>query len=296
MPGQAPLTVIGGFLGAGKTTLINHLLRDAIGVRFAVLVNDFGELAIDKDLIISHDGQTIALANGCICCTIGNDLVATVMDLMEGDNPPEHLVIEASGVADPRPVAELGSLNPNLTRDLTLVVVDAEQICNQWKDERLKDTVERQLRAADVFVLNRTSSINNEVLDRTRTWLAMRNPAAEVISTGDGSVPLALLADMKYKEAETPGTRGLDRHEDHGSRFTTRTLDFDSATSKETFMTRMNNLPARVLRAKGFVDLEGETFEFQKVGPRTSLRKAGALRPVSVGRIVLVGIGDFQAL
>lgn len=291
MPGQAPLTVIGGFLGAGKTTLINHLLRDATGVRFAVLVNDFGELAIDKDLIVSHDGQTIALANGCICCTIGNDLVATVMDLMEGDNPPEHLVIEASGVADPRPVAELGSLNPNLTRDLTLVVIDAEQIQTQWQDERLRDTVARQIDAASLLVLNKIEDLDPGALAYLETWLDARARGVPRIKADRGGIPLAILDD------HSPGVEnsaGPSHHgHDHGSIFQTRTLTVNPNLTLDGFRERAKALPASILRAKGYVNLEGDTHLLQKVGSRVSLT---ILTPQTPGknenRIVVIGIGD----
>ena len=105
------MTVIGGFLGAGKTTLVNHLLAETGGVKFAVLVNDFGALAIDGDLVARHGGDTITLANGCICCAIGDDLLATVAGLVAGADPPDHILIEASGIADPRPIADIAVLH-----------------------------------------------------------------------------------------------------------------------------------------------------------------------------------------
>ena len=95
-----PLTVIGGFLGAGKTTLLNHLLAQDTGLRFAVVVNDFGDLAVDGDLLADHGGDTVTLANGCICCTMGDDLFLALMKLIRRDDPPEHILVEASGVAD----------------------------------------------------------------------------------------------------------------------------------------------------------------------------------------------------
>lgn len=291
MPGQAPLTVIGGFLGAGKTTLINHLLRDATGVRFAVLVNDFGDLAIDKDLIVSHDGQTIALANGCICCSIGNDFVATVMDLMEGDNPPEHLVIEASGVADPRPVAELGSLNPNLTRDLTLVVIDAEQIQAQWQDERLRDTVTRQLGAANLLVLNKVEGLHPGALADLEAWLDARARGVPRIRADRGGIPLAILDD---RSPEVEISTGPSHHDhDHGSIFQTRTLMVNPDLTLESFRERAKALPASVLRAKGYIKLEGDTHLLQKVGPRVSLTALTAqTHEKNANRIVVIGIGE----
>lgn len=295
MTSPAPLTVIGGFLGAGKTTLVNHLLLDAArsgnGVRYAVLVNDFGDLAIDESLIAKHDGQTIALANGCICCTIGDDLIETIMILMSGDKPPEHLIIEASGIADPAPIAEIGSLDPMLTRDLSVVVIDAEQIRTQWEDELLRDTVKRQLVAADLFVLNKAGGTGTVAVEEIRIWLAERNPEAGYIRADDANVPLSLLTGHRGTKQSLPS----EHPPDHAVRFTSNTLDIARTTSRAAFMDQMKGLPAGVLRAKGFVELEGEILEFQKVGPRSSLRKATVSGAAAIGKIVIIEIGNSPA-
>ena len=109
MTDAIPFTVIGGFLGAGKTTLLNRLLRGATGRRFAVMVNDFGALDIDGRLVAEHAGETIALANGCLCCTIGDSLVTTLLALLERSERFDHIVVEASGVADPGRIADLAT-------------------------------------------------------------------------------------------------------------------------------------------------------------------------------------------
>src|SRR5476649_1880617 len=123
-----PFTVIGGFLGAGKTTLLNRLLRGATGRRFAVLVNDFGALDIDGRLVAAHGGDTLALANGCLCCTIGDSLVTTLLALLERPGRFDHIVVEASGVADPGRIADIAVLEPRLVRDGVIVVADAGSV------------------------------------------------------------------------------------------------------------------------------------------------------------------------
>lgn len=302
MPRTAPLTVIGGFLGAGKTTLINHILREATSsenkVRYGVLVNDFGDLAIDEDLIAEHDGETIALANGCICCTIGNDLFETVMDLMESETPPEYLIIEASGVADPRPVAELGSLNPHLTRDLTVVVIDAEQIRSQWEDERLRDTVARQIGAANLLVVNKIEGVGADNLRQLGAWLEDRAPDVPRISADRGQIPLSILNDRSLEKTNPDDLVTPDHSHDldHGTLFQTRTLRVDSSISYELFLQKGQNLPASVLRAKGYVTLNGKTHLFQKVGPRISLSLTTDQVPDDrINRIVVIGVGDLPA-
>ena len=104
MTGRVPMSVVGGFLGAGKTTLLNRVLAGRHGVRYAVLVNDFGELNVDGDLVAEHGGDTVTFANGCVCCTMGDDLVGTIDRLLDGERPPEQILVEASGVADPSAV------------------------------------------------------------------------------------------------------------------------------------------------------------------------------------------------
>jgi len=110
MSSAMPVTIIGGYLGSGKTTLINHLLRNANGIRLAVMVNDFGNLAIDAELIEAQDGDVISLSGGCICCSYGDDLSAALLKLQTGGVPPEHIFIEASGVALPGAIGKTLSL------------------------------------------------------------------------------------------------------------------------------------------------------------------------------------------
>ncbi|MBU3751789.1 MAG: GTP-binding protein, partial [Mycobacterium sp.] len=100
-----PVTVIGGYLGSGKTTLLNQALRQSGGQRITVLVNDFGTINIDGDLIAADDGDTITLTNGCVCCMIGSDLMTALWSVRDREDPPDHVIIEASGIADPAPIA-----------------------------------------------------------------------------------------------------------------------------------------------------------------------------------------------
>ncbi|MEO7203016.1 MAG: GTP-binding protein, partial [Candidatus Tumulicola sp.] len=123
-----PVAVIGGYLGAGKTTLLNALLRNANGLRYAVLVNDFGSVNIDGEMIASSGTRAIELTNGCMCCTIGGDLILALQELVTRDAVPERIVIEASGVADPRAIARLAACHPALYVQGTVVIADAETI------------------------------------------------------------------------------------------------------------------------------------------------------------------------
>ena len=119
-----PLTVIGGYLGAGKTTLINQILRDPQGKRYLVMVNDFGAINVDASLLVSADEDTIQLSNGCVCCTMGADLFLAIGDVLDGDMRPDHIVIEASGIADPAKIANVAVAEPDLVYQGIITVVD----------------------------------------------------------------------------------------------------------------------------------------------------------------------------
>lgn len=127
-----PVTLISGYLGAGKTTLVNHVLRNTNGRKFLVMVNDFGELPIDADLIESDDGDTITLANGCICCSMNGDLAGAFIDLLNRDPLPDHLLIEASGVAEPNRIANLARAEPDLSLHGIIVLRTALTWKTSW--------------------------------------------------------------------------------------------------------------------------------------------------------------------
>ena len=162
-----PMTVVTGYLGSGKTTLINHLLADAGGRRVTVLVNDFGEISLDEMLIEKRDGDVIALANGCMCCQIGGDLYRTIDRILARRELIEHLIVETSGVADPSKIAQIAAAEPELCDNGTLTLVDAVNFPALHQQEMLKDTLERQLRKADLLLLTKLEICGDHLASET---------------------------------------------------------------------------------------------------------------------------------
>jgi G3E family GTPase len=160
-----PFTVIGGFLGAGKTTLINQILREASGERIVILVNDVGDTPIDPELIASRSADTITLTNGCICCSLSDEFALALPDLLELSPPIDRVVVEASGIGDPGRIAQYGTL-PGFALDGVIVLADTEGICGLLDDHRIGHQIADQLRRAHLVAMTKTdlaSSARHEI-------------------------------------------------------------------------------------------------------------------------------------
>jgi G3E family GTPase len=276
-----PFTVIGGFLGAGKTTLLNRLLRGATGRRFAVLVNDFGALDIDGRLVAEHGGDTIALANGCLCCTIGDSLVTTLLGLLERRERFDHIVVEASGVANPGRIADLAVLEPRLARDGVIVVVDAAHVRERAADRRVGDTVMRQLGVADLLVLNKVDLAQD--LAALSGWLSTQS-AAPILEARHAAVPLDLLFGLDRYGAPA-GCGAADS-------FASWSYEWPEPVERETLLTMLHDAVG-VLRAKGivrFADAPARRSVVHLVGHRLDVSDGGPWRDNAPSRLVLLGV------
>ena len=300
-PKRIPLTVIGGFLGAGKTTLLNRLLREAGGRRFAVLINDFGELNIDAELVAANAGDTIALTNGCVCCSIGDDLSSALINVLESSTPFDAVVIEASGVSDPWRIAQIGLAAPELILESVIVLVDACAVLDQARDPLLADSLERQLMAADLIVLNKTDLVDERERGRVREWISTVVGALPVFETTQGVVPLRLLNGIALPASQPPPHEkngcSHDDHEcplmeghHHDEIFETWSSRPAHMLSAQALRIALKNMPTGVLRLKGIVSTDEHGWaELQFAGRHGSLRKALAA-PTSGAAVVAIGL------
>lgn len=275
-----PVTVIGGYLGAGKTTLVNHLLRHAGGRRIAVLVNDFGALPIDADLIEGAEGDTLAIAGGCVCCSFGSDLVAALRKIATRDPAPGHLLVEASGVALPGAIAATVSLLSGYANDGIVVLADAETVRARAADRYLGDTIERQLRDAGLLLLTKPDLVDAQARAETRTWLERFAP---VIEAERGNVPRDLLL------GPAPGrTRGRFPPAPSHPDYETLALVDLPPLDLDRLAAVLSDPATGVLRAKGFArDLSGVRYAIHVVGRRHERVEAPER---SANRLICIGL------
>ena len=219
-----PLTVLTGFLGAGKTTLLNRILTGDHGLRVAVLVNDFGSINIDAELVVGveSDGDVISLANGCVCCNIRDDLVAAVTRVMARPERPEYILLEASGVADPSGIALTfmdEDMRDRIRLDSIMCVVDAEQV---FAAPEMMELKLRQVAFADMLILNKVDLVTREEIERIKAWLDDRFHRYRLVEASGGNVPLEILLSVgRFDPSRLDGTPPYDQPDhppDHDDR------------------------------------------------------------------------------
>ncbi len=285
--GRIPLTVIGGFLGAGKTTLVNRILGGLGRVRAAVLVNDFGAVNVDAALVAEHRGETIALTNGCVCCSIGGDLTDALIGVMSRAPVPEWIVIEASGVSDPWRIAQVGIADPGLALDGVVVLVDAAGVRALAGDPLLRDTLLRQLAAADVLVINKRDLVADAELPALRRWLAQVAPGTPVLEATDADVPHEALTGHAIARLHAGDARPME----HATRFETTLLECPGLSSASRLRALLARMPAGVLRAKGVLATdEMHAAVLQYSGRHGTLRPLEGAPSAIAGRVVAIGL------
>jgi G3E family GTPase len=286
-----PVTVIGGFLGAGKTTFVNHLLATGTS-RAAVLVNDFGEVNVDVSLIASHDGATMTLTNGCICCSIGTSFIDTMCRVLDAPVPYERIVIEASGVGDPWKIAEIALIEPTLRLDRVIVLADAGRIAQLVGDARVGDTVRGQFDRCDVVLLNKSDLVDAASLAAARAAVQGLRPDLHIIETRRGAMPalgqLEPGADSPFR-VDSPSIDEID----HDAQFESWCYRRNGAFDRNALAAALATMPPQLLRLKGSCRLNGEcgSTVFQMVEKAWSLAPGAADAADDEADIVLVGVG-----
>lgn len=302
---KVPTTVITGFLGAGKTTLIRHLLQNAKGRRLALVINEFGDVGVDSELVkgcndeACPEGDILELANGCICCTVADDFLPTMQKLLDRATPPDHIIIETSGLALPKPLVKAfqwPDIRTRATVDGVVALIDADAVAagrfatdedalaaaraadpNLDHDSPLEELFEEQLGCADMVVLNKTDLVDAEVLAQVeQTVLSHTRPGVKIVRADHGAVDIAALLGIVAAAEDDLDSRkshidGLDDDHDHDD-FDTFILEGREVADLDALLAGLRDQIAAhdVLRVKGMVALAGKPSRLvvQGVGPR----------------------------
>ena len=290
-----PLTILTGFLGAGKTTLLNHILTGDHGLKVGILVNDFGSINVDAELVVDVEDGMISLANGCVCCQIRDDLIESVAQLLEQDDPIEYIILEASGVADPAGIymTFVDSAYRDMIRlDSVTCVVDADQVFT-YDDPDLAKLKLQQIGYSDLVILNKVDLAGPENAAKVKRWIESHFTRVRLVPAINCEVPLDILLSVGRFDAERVvfDNGESERHSDdhvhdhtenthgHGSMFNTWSYVTDSAMSRKA-LERMikRELPETIYRCKGFVHLADDAanrYILQVVGRRIDLALDG---------------------
>ncbi|MEL6931078.1 MAG: GTP-binding protein [Cyanobacteria bacterium J06600_6] len=301
-----PVSIITGFLGSGKTTLLNHILTQQQGLKVAVLVNEFGEIGIDNELIIKSDDDIVELNNGCICCTINDELVKTVQKILERKEKLDYLIVETTGVADPLPVAVTflsTELRGKTRLDSIITMVDCD---NFYAEAKQNSTVAyQQITYGDIILLNKTDLVESAEVDRIEEQIREHRGDAKVVRTIKGEIPLALILSVglfesdRYFQEETGHSHHHHEHEHHHEHdhnehkhdhhdhehhhhsdhlhedgFTSLSFETEQPLDIRKFQYFLDNqLPESVFRGKGILWLKGSNFRhiFHLSGKRFSI-------------------------
>lgn len=296
-----PVTVITGFLGSGKTTLLNHILQNRQDLKVAVLVNEFGEIDIDSQLLVSVDEDMMQLSNGCICCTINAGLVDAIYRVLKRSEPVDYLVIETTGVADPLPIVTtfVGTELRDLIRlDSILTLVDAQT----FTPDHFESTAAfNQIAYGDIILLNKIDLATPEKVNQLEDYIRTVKPGSRLLRTVDARVPLPLILDVKLQAANRPpvpteGVEGSHDSHHHDSEhlesdgFTSVSFQSDRPFILEKFQAFTDRLPEAVFRAKGVIWFRESQLRhiFQLSGKRCEFKTDTWTQPPS-NQLIFIG-------
>jgi len=300
---QIPVTVLTGYLGAGKTTLLNRILSENHGRKFAVVINEFGELGVDNDLVVDADEEVFEMNNGCICCTVRGDLIRIIGGLMKRKGRFDGIIVETTGLADPAPVAQTFFVDEDVKRatrlDAIVTVVDAKHL-----PARLKDSSEaqEQIAFADILVLNKMDLVTPDEAAEVERMIRAINPYAEIRRSTKSDVPLDAVIGRdafnlaRILEREPEFLSGEDHHE-HDSEVNSVSFEVSRPIDAERFNAWISQLLQSkgqdLLRTKGILYYANDNrrFAFQAVHMIADGDYIGEVREGDPRRSKIVFIG-----
>ncbi|MEO1093480.1 MAG: GTP-binding protein [Cyanobacteria bacterium J06638_28] len=296
-----PVTVLTGYLGAGKTTLLNRILTYEHGKKVAVIVNEFGEVGIDNQLVIDADEEIFEMNNGCICCTVRGDLIRIIGNLMKRRDKFDHLVIETTGLADPAPVIQTffvdEDMQGQLNLDAVVTVVDAKHIHDHWE----ADEAQEQIAFADVILLNKTDLVSEADLEALEARIHSMNAMAKVYRTRDAAIEMESILgvnafDLNRALEVDPDFLGEDAHEHDdtvGSIALVEAGELDGEKLNAWLSELLQTRGPDIFRTKGILNIAGEDqrFVFQGVHMLFDGRADRPWKPTENRKNELVFIG-----
>ena len=323
---KVPVTIVTGFLGAGKTTLIRHVLESVRGRRLALIVNEFGDVGVDGEILRScgaescPDENIVELANGCLCCTVADDFVPTIEALLAHEKRPDHIVVETSGLALPKPLVKAfdwPDLRARVTVDGVIAVIDAPAVAEgRFADDPeavqrqraadpsiehenpLEEVYQDQLLCADLVILNKADLLEHDGIRHLASEISAVAPRAKIVVTEKGRIEpnilLGIAAAAEDDLAHRPSRHDAEEGHDHDD-FDTFVVDVPAPKDAGAFVERLKSVAADhdILRMKGFVEIAGRPLRLlvQGVGARFSYHFDRPWRPDEsrASRLVVIG-------
>ncbi|QRM33211.1 GTP-binding protein [Microvirga sp. VF16] len=303
MTDKIPVTVLTGYLGAGKTTLLNRILTEQHGKKYAVIVNEFGEIGIDNELVVGADEEVFEMNNGCICCTVRGDLIRILDGLMKRKGKFDAIIVETTGLADPAPVAQTFFMDQDVSDtarlDAVVTVADAK-----WLSDRLKDAPEakNQIAFADVIILNKIDLVSSGELEEVEARIRAINPYAKAHRTQNCAIPISEVLDRKAFDLDRiielePDFLEEGHHHHHDEEMQSISLRTERDLNAERFLSWYSDLTQvegpNILRSKGILSFKNDDQRFVVQGIHMLIDGAPQ-RPWEPGerrepRLVLIG-------